>query len=128
MYNVPTFRNLSTNTPPVHLNCHYNVTSLSDCQSVQAMMSTHLLAFLLLTKHRQVYKCPYFSPNTYRSTMVPPFHQTDIRGSSSLKNPEGGGGGREGFWKCVGRGVNMLLKCICRVVYNKSKCGSGGER
>ncbi len=37
-------------------------------------------------------------------------------------------GGGESFWKCIGRGVNTLFKCVCRVVYNKSKCGSRGER
>ncbi len=35
------------------------------------------------------------------------------------------GGG--GFWKCVVRVVNTLLKCISSVVYNKSKCDSRGE-
>ncbi len=40
----------------------------------------------------------------------------------------GEGPRREGFWKCVGRGANTLFKCVCRVVNNKSKCGSRGER
>ncbi len=50
------------------------------------------------------------------------------QGGSTLKDRGvGEGGGREGFWKSAGKGVNMLFKSFCRVVYNKSKCGSRGE-
>ncbi len=45
-----------------------------------------------------------------------------ILGQFQFERP--GVAGREGFWKCVGKGVNTLFKCICRLVYNKSKCGS----
>ncbi len=40
------------------------------------------------------------------------------------------GGGLEGkvFENVLVGEVNMLFKCICRVVYNKSKCSSRGER
>ncbi len=46
------------------------------------------------------------------------------KGGSSLKDK--GTTRRKSFWKCICRGVNMLFKCVRRVVYNKSKCGSRG--